>query len=149
VGVSLSAQVAYLAIAEYLAWSNPSIRSYAQYLLRDDSLSQDFAFTTGLQRHSGKPKPSQRSFPITLMVKRSGGHVLVWGHVRPATQRAKVTIRYRNGSRPAHVLRTVRTDGRGYFHIRSSYRAGRKWAASCTLPGGRDLEGPFLAAYSF
>jgi hypothetical protein len=148
-GVSLSQQVAYLAIAEYLSWSNRSIRSFAQYLLRDDSLSQSFAFTTGLQRHSGRPKPSQRSFPMTLMVKRNGGHVLIWGHVRPATQRTRVTIRFRNGSGPARILRSVPTDRNGYFHTRSAFRAGRNWSASCSLPGNRKLQGPFVPAYSF
>ena len=35
-GVSLAKQVEYRAIAERMAWSNPRVRAFSQYLLRDD-----------------------------------------------------------------------------------------------------------------
>ena len=151
VGVSLKRQVAYLAIAEFMAWTDGSIRSYAQYLLRDDAPGQDFSFTTGLEFHNGRHKPSMRSFPITMLPKRIGSssRVLLWGHVRPVSAPQRVEVRYRNATGPPHLLRTVRTNGRGYFSFKAPYRAGRKWAASATLPGGRRLAGPFLHAFSF
>ena len=85
--MGLKRQAEYLGIAEYLAFHNRGIRSYAQYLLRDDPIGQDFAFTTGLRRAGGKKKPSYRAFALALAVKSlRGGRVLVWGHVRPRGQ---------------------------------------------------------------
>jgi hypothetical protein len=69
--------------------------------------------------------------------------------VRPVSAPQRVEVRYRNGTGPPHLLRTVRTNGRGYFSFKAPYRAGRKWAASATLPGGRRLAGPFLHSFSF
>ena len=148
-GVSPKRQAAYLAISEYLAWRDPRIRSYGQYLLRDDPPRYEFAFTTGLRFHSGRPKPSLRAFPLTLVARRRGGHVLLWGHVRPGTGPYRVEVRYRGRSGPSHTLRTLRTDGRGYFSLRAPYRAGRRWAARCELSGSQALAGPYLHAFSF
>jgi hypothetical protein len=149
-GVSFPRQVAYLAISEFLAWREPAIRSYAQYLLRDDPPHYEFSFTTGLRRSSGRPKPSLRSFPMTLLVRRRGARrVVIWGHVRPGTGRRRVEVRYRNRTGRARLLRAVRTDRRGYFRFASRFRPGRRWAAECRLSGGRRLSGPYLRAVRF
>jgi hypothetical protein len=148
-GVSLKRQAAYLAISEYMTWTNPRIRSYAQYLLRDDPPQYEFSFTTGLRLHGGRAKPALRSFPLTLLAKRNGSRVRIWGHVRPEAGPYRVEVRYRNGAGRSHKLRTLGTDKRGYFSFRTTYRAGRRWGAKCTLPGGRELAGPYTHAFSF
>lgn len=149
-GVGLARQAAYLAIAEFIGWNDAGVRSYAQYLLRDDPASYQFSFTTGLRLADGRAKPSLRSFPMTLLAKRLGrDRVRLWGHVRPGEGPYRVEIRYRMRKGPSHRLRTVGTNRLGYFSFTSPYRAGRRWSASTELPGGRRLEGPYLHAYTF
>jgi len=148
-GVSPRRQAAYLAISEFLAWRDPRIRSYAQYLLRDDPSRYEFAFTTGLRFHSGRAKPSLRSFPITLVARRRRARVRLWGHVRPGTGPYRVEVRYRSRGGPSHRLRLLRTDKQGYFSLGGRYRGGRRWAARCELSSGRTLAGPYIHAFSF
>lgn len=147
-GVSLAKQMGYLAIAEHMSWANPSIRSYSQYLLDDDPPGNPYRFTTGLAMSSGAPKPSLRSFPITLLVKRTNSGVLIWGHVRPGTGSRAVTVTYRQSGRTAN-LRRLHTNRNGYFSFRSGFAAGRKWAASAKIPGSGTLQGPYQVAYLF
>ena len=149
-GVSLARQVVYLAASEFLAWRDPRIRSYAQYLLHDDPPHFEFSFTTGLRLNSGRAKPSRRSFPITMLVRRVGRRsVRIWGHVRPDQGPFPVEVRQRTGPGPSAMLRRLRTDRRGYFSFRSRYRAGRRWSAESRLPGGRSLAGPYVGALRF
>ena len=99
-GVSLRRQVAELAISEFLAWRDRQVRSYAQYLLFDDPPEFEFSFTTGLRRNNGRAKPAYRAFPLTLLVRRRGSRgVAIWGHVRPADERVRVTVSYRDNRR--------------------------------------------------
>jgi hypothetical protein len=149
-GVSFARQVAYLAISEFLSWREAAIRSYGQYLLRDDPPRYEFSFTTGLRRSGGRPKPSLRSFPMTLLVRRRGARrVVLWGHVRPGGGPRRVEVSYRDRGGKARVLRAVRTNRGGYFRFAARFRVGRRWAAECRLPGGRRLAGPYLRAVRF
>jgi hypothetical protein len=149
-GVSFARQVVHLALSEFLAWREPAIRSYAQYLLRDDPPRYEFAFTTGLRRSSGRPKPSLRSFPMTLLVRRRGARrVALWGHVRPGGGSRRVEVSYRDRGGRVRRLRAVRTDRRGYFRFASRFRAGRRWRAECRLPRERTLVGPYVSAQRF
>ena len=152
-GVGLKRQAEFLGIAEYLAYRNRGVRSYAQYLLRDDPYSGEFSFTTGLRRPGGRKKPAYRAFALALAVKRlRGGRVLVWGHVRPrGKRRVRVAIRVdRRGARPRRVRR-VRANRQGYFSFRMGMPRGRglRWQASTTLRGGRKIAGAYVRAYRF
>lgn len=152
-GVSLKRQAEYLGIAEFLSARDPRIRAYGQYLLRDDPIAQEIAFTTGLRLEDGKKKPAYRAFALALAVKRlRGGRVLVWGHVRPrGSRRVRVSIRVdRRGSQPRRVRR-VRTDKSGYFSFKMRAPQGRglRWQASTTLRGGRKLTGAYVRSYRF
>jgi len=149
-GVSLKSQAEYIGIAEYLAFREPGIRAYGQYLLSDDPLEQEYAFTSGLRFNDGRPKPSLRAFPMTLVVKkRSDERVLIWGHVRPSGARRQVTIRLDPARGAPRRLRTIRTNARGYFQFTSRAGSARRWQASVRLPDGRRLTGPFVRAYRF
>jgi len=148
-GVSFGVQAAYLGLAEMLLWSNPQVRSYAQYLLRDDPGTGPLSFQSGLRTAEGSPKPSYESFPISLAVRRRGERLDFWGHVRPATGPVRVTITQRGAGGAARVLRTVQTDSAGYFRFGARAGAGRRWRAAATLPGGRALSGPSVPAFSF
>jgi len=133
-GVSLAKQVEYRAIAEKIAYDNPRVASFSQYLLRDSDPTgpkEYGGFESGLRFADGKPKPSLAAFRLPLAVRRSGAKATVWGLVRPATGVTSATITYANrGSSRFLALKTVRTDARGYFQFRTSYRAGRRWNVS-------------------
>lgn len=149
-GVSLKKQVEYLGIAEYLLYLNRRIRSYAQYLMFDDPPSILYSFTTGLFFHGGAKKPSFRSFPMTLAVRRVGsGVVRIWGHVRPGEVPHGVRVVAKDrGERPV-TLRRMQTSSDGYFTFLSRFKPGRRWMAIGRLYTGRTLEGTYVHAYRF
>ena len=130
-GVSLQKQVEYRAISERIAWSNPRVVAFSQYLLRDSDPTgpkQYGGFESGLRFADGRPKPSLPAFRLPLAVKRTGSKVSIWGLVRPATAPTTATITYADrGSSRFRTLRTVQTDALGYFTVSSTYRKGRRW----------------------
>ncbi|MGH2919086.1 MAG: hypothetical protein ACRDLS_10890 [Solirubrobacteraceae bacterium] len=131
-GVSLSNQVKYRAIAERIAYENPRVAAFSQYLLTDSDPTgpkEYGGFESGLRFSGGKPKPSLRAFPLPLAVQRVGrSRVSIWGLVRPAGGVTKATVTYRDrGSSTYKKLREVTTDSRGYFRFSSTYRSGRRW----------------------
>ena len=130
-GVSLAKQVEYRAIAERIAYDNPRVASFSQYLLRDSDPTGPKSyggFESGLRFADGKPKPSLPAFRLPLAVRRVGSKVSIWGLVRPATGVTTATVTYANrGSSRFLPLRTVTTNARGYFEFRSNHRAGRRW----------------------
>ncbi|MEK6277508.1 MAG: hypothetical protein AABM29_05805 [Actinomycetota bacterium] len=152
-GVSLQRQAEFLGAAEYLLYRNPQVLAFAQYLLDDDEKPEsELSFQTGLRFHNGTPKPSYQAFPVTLVVRRLGnsGSAEVWGHVRPGVGFREVSIRVRDGEdEPSRALRTVETDIDGYFSFLTSFRRGREWRATTSLPDGRLLKGPFVRSYRF
>ncbi|MEJ7798029.1 MAG: hypothetical protein WKF42_05985 [Solirubrobacteraceae bacterium] len=133
-GVSLAKQVEYRAIAERLAYENPRVASFSQYLLRDSDPtgpSEYGGFESGLRFANGKPKPSLAGFRLPLAVRRLGAKASIWGLVRPAGGVTTATITYANrGSSRFRTLRTVQTDARGYFRFTASWRSGRRWNVS-------------------
>jgi hypothetical protein len=130
-GVSLAQQVEYRAISERIAWSNPRVVAFSQYLLRDSDPSgkNEYAgFESGLRFADGKPKPSLAAFRLPLAAKQVGSKVSIWGLVRPATGPTTATITYADrGSSRFKPLRSVTTDARGYFTVRANWRKGRRW----------------------
>jgi hypothetical protein len=130
-GVSLAEQVENRAISERIAWTNPRVVAFSQYLLRDSDPTgprEYGGFESGLRFADGRPKPSLAAFRLPLAVKRVGSKVSIWGLVRPATAATTATITYADrGSTRFKTLRTVKTDARGYFVVSSAYRKGRRW----------------------
>ncbi len=151
-GVSPQRQAEFLGVAEYLLYRNPWISAFAQYLLDDDRApSRLLSFQTGLRFANGFPKPSYDAFASTLVVRqRARGDVEVWGHVRPGQGPYEVQIRFRDRDTGAgKELTTMETDRAGYFKFVAPYREGREWRVICGLPGGAQLEGPFIRSYRF
>ena len=135
-GVSLAKQVEYRAIAERIAYANPRVVAFSQYLLRDSDPSgpkQYGGFESGLRFAAGGPKPSLPAFRLPLAVRREGTKASVWGLVRPigtsdhpAPTSATITYADR-GSASFKTLRSVRTDAHGYFQLTTNWRRGRRW----------------------
>jgi hypothetical protein len=154
-GVPVAKQAEYDAIAEHIAWSNPRVRAFSQYLLKDDPLGGKpgasvrggtIGFQTGLEYVNGARKPLYFGFPVPLVVSKRGHRFSLWGLVRPATGATKVTVLVqRKGSRRYRTLRTISTERRGYWAFSSSTQ-GVHWRVRWRSPTGVKYEGPPIRA---
>jgi hypothetical protein len=147
-GVPVAQQAEYEAMAEQIAYRNPRVASFSQYLLKDDPMRRhSVGFQTGLEYYSGRAKPLLDAFPVPLTVTRYGSRYSLWGFVRPAGEAttAAVEVRQRGSSR-FKVLGEVHTDALGYWSL-SSTMAGSAWRMRWTSPSGRRYTGPPIRAY--
>jgi hypothetical protein len=153
VGVSQARQSDYRAIAERLAWDQPRIVAFSQYLLRDDP-SRDGVplalrypgFESGLRTNAGKAKPALTGFRLPLAALRRGSRVSLWGLVRPAGGPTTATVEYRSGD-SFRKLFTVTTDARGYFTRNTTFRSGRRYRLVWTEPNGQTIRGTTTSVY--
>lgn len=107
--LSQSQQAQWITWAEYVSQRVPAVKSFAQFLLRDqppgsvvvsNTVRPFGQYYTGLERGDGQPKLAERSFIAGLFAERSTrGRVMLWS-------------RLRLGSGP-HVIRFERRLGRG------------------------------------
>jgi Cellulase (glycosyl hydrolase family 5) len=155
-GVSLQRQSEYRAMSERIAYDNPRVVAFSQYLLRDDlpvkgapSFERYSGFQTGLFTAGGKPKPSYDGFRVPLSVRRSGTkRVSLWGLVRPATGVTTVTIEIHGKSGPWHTLTTEQTDAGGYFTKSGAFVKDREWRLVWKAPDGTTFRGSPTRAYT-
>ncbi len=147
-GVPVAQQAEYDAMAEQIAYRNPRVASFSQYLLKDDPMRRrSVGFQTGLEYYSGKGKPLLSAFPVPMTVTRVGSSYRLWGFVRPAGEATSVTIEVRRrGSSRFGVLSEVHTNALGYWSS-SSNVAGTAWRVRWTSPAGTRYTGPPIRAY--
>jgi hypothetical protein len=155
-GVSAAKQAEYDAIAEHMAYDNPRVAAFSQYLFKDDPLGGPFSvsaiggfvgFQTGLEYVSGARKPLYYGFPVPLTVTKRGHGFALWGLVRPTTGVTKATVLVkRKGARSYSTLKTVTTNGAGYWSFDSSVK-GVSWRVRWVSPAGVKYEGPPIGAY--
>jgi hypothetical protein len=92
---SLAQQAEYLNEGEYMAWRDPHVRAFGQFLFVDAAPFTQYrtgsraywsSFQTGLLEVDGTVKPSYYAFriPLWLPNPRHGRSVGVWGQFRPA-----------------------------------------------------------------
>jgi hypothetical protein len=155
-GVSFGTQAEFDAIAERIAYENPMVASFPQYLLRDDPpVDATFpAFESGLRTYHGRGrpclehppdcKPAWYAFKTPLAVRIDGDHARIWGRVRPAHGSAAVEIHYADGDGGSGTLASLRTDTRGYFTLDSANVPGRRW----WVRWGRH-DGPTVQGYAY
>ncbi len=155
-GVSVAKQAQDDALAEYIAYRDPRVAAFSQYLLRDDPLGGPpgssvhggfIGFQSGLEYVDGRPKPLYSAWPVPLVVSKLRRGFSLWGHARPATAPTRVTIlvKVSRRSRRYRVLRTAATDAQGYWSFTSTVR-GVDWRVRWTSPAGVKYEGPPIAA---
>jgi hypothetical protein len=123
-GVPQAVQAAYLDQAQYMAWRDPRVRAFAQFLLYDAAPDPSYprrsmgywsTFQTGLLSVSGTPKPSLGAYRLPIFIPdaiaKRGASMLVWGMLRSAPNHTpqRATVEYharasgRSGrARPAH-----------------------------------------------
>ncbi len=158
-GVPLSVQPQYYAISEKLAYDNPRVASFSQYLLRDDLkstkggggiLSQSAfpGFESGLELANGKVKPAFAGYRLPLVATESGRTgVRFWGKVRPATAATQVELQQRDGHGSWRTLKRLNTDAAGYWHSTGTRRDKRVWRVVWTAPDGTRYHGAKTKAY--
>src|SRR5207248_11338651 len=131
IGVSLIKQAEYRAISERIAYLNPRVRMFSQYLMRDDNphpgslYARYSGFESGLRFANGRAKPSYAAYRLPLVVHRaSRTRISLWGLVRPHVGRATLTVQVRRaGSKRWSRLLTATTNTRGYWLRTAAYRA--------------------------
>jgi hypothetical protein len=151
-GVSFERQPAYYAIAEHMAYVNPRVALFSQYLMRDDTPREEGyrfrGFESGLRRHNGQRKPAYRAFPNPLAAERYGPSDVLWGLIRPQPGVTRVTVQVRRpGKRNWTVLRRLRTTSRGVWGLRARHRKGQEYRVRWTSSAGRSFTGPAIRAY--
>jgi hypothetical protein len=152
-GVSLSKQAEFQAISERIAYENPRVVSFSQYLLRDDAprpgpaIARYSGFESGLKTSTGKAKPALAGFRLPLAAKRRGSSVSLWGLVRPASGATQAVVLSADGSKAFHALRTVTTNAAGFWRLTTGYRSGRRFRVQWTAPDGAVFRGPPIRAY--
>jgi hypothetical protein len=154
-GVSLAKQAEYDAISERIAWSNPRVAAFSQYLLRDDPLGGKpgagvhggtIGFQTGLETVGGSRKPLYSAFPVPLVVAKQGHGFSLWGLVRPSGAATKLTVLVQpKGSKSYRTLKVVQTDSSGAWTLRSSVH-GSHWRVIWRSPSGVAYNGPAIGA---
>jgi hypothetical protein len=154
-GVSLTKQAEYDAMAERIAWSNSRVAAFSQYLLRDDRLGGApgssvhggfIGFQTGLETVSGARKPLYFGFPVPLVVAKQGHGFTLWGLVRPTVGATKLKVMVQpKGSKSYRTLKVVQTDSSGYWTFSSSVQ-GSHWRVSWRSPAGVVYNGPAIGA---
>jgi hypothetical protein len=152
-GVSLAQQADFLAISERIAFRNPRVKSFSQYLMYDDKprasrkkTEKYGGFESGLRTSGGKRKPAYSAFPLPLVVEESGRSDKLWGRVRPARGATSVTVEIRSGS-SWKTLKTVQTSSSGVYQLSTSHREGRSYRVKWTAPNGDVLTGPPIRSY--
>ena len=150
--VSLTQQAEYNAISERLAYLNPRVKTFSQYLMSDDDPGAGGerygGFESGLRRFDGRPKPAYDGFRTPLAVQDYGRSDVGWGLVRPATGATAVDVLYRDrGTREYKLLRTIQTTPAGVFSFKTSSRSGRRYQVRWTAPDGAVFSGPPIRAY--
>jgi hypothetical protein len=155
-GVSLQRQAEYRSYSERIAYYNPRVRAFSQYLLTDDkplegvpAAAKYSGFESGLLTSAGKAKPALDGFRLPLVAKKTNGKstVSLWGLVRPAGAQTKVVVQQASDGRHFRTLKTVTTDRRGYWTSSASRGSSqRAWRVKWTDAAGKTWTGPATRA---
>nr|WP_183343460.1 cellulase family glycosylhydrolase [Conexibacter arvalis] len=150
VGVPFGVQSDYRSMAERIAFRNPRVKSFSQYLLYDDYPSgMPWVFESGLRPWNGEPKPSWHGFRLPLVVTpaRNGRRAQLWGLVRAARRAGTVTVSYRDRGRPWRTLGRVRHAADGYWSRTVATRPTRLWRVSWEAHDGSTWSGSITRAW--
>ena len=151
-GVSFARQPAYYAVAEHMAYVNPRVALFSQYLMRDDAPREEGyrfrGFESGLRRNNGAKKPAYRAFPNPLAAERVGSSDVLWGRIRPQPGVTRITIeRRRPGKRNWTRLKVLDTTASGVYGLSTAHREGQDYRVRWTSTAGKAYTGPAIRAY--
>jgi Glycosyl hydrolase family 79 C-terminal beta domain len=118
-GVSPGAQDRYLQQAAYIAWHDPRVVLFAQYLWKDEPAGDGRKYTgwqSGLHFADGSDKPALAHFPDPIWVDFRSK--VAWGQVRPGgVHSVAVQRRIAGGATNWETLAVVQTDTDGSWQI--------------------------------
>jgi hypothetical protein len=152
-GVSFAKQAAFLAVAEHMAYVNPRVRSFSQYLMSDDpphksKYNRYAGFESGLRTNKGKKKPAYKAFRLPLAVESYGPSDVLWGLVRPYRHATTVRIEVDpSGKRSWRKLRDVKTTATGVYALRYPHHKGQRYRVKWRSPAGHNYAGAAVRAY--
>ena len=150
-GVSLERQPAYYAISEHIAYVNPRVALFSQYLMSDDApRSSGFRFSgfeSGLRRSNGRRKPAYAAFANPLAVENYGRNDVLWGLIRPQRSPTEVTVEVRRPGGKWQRLRTLTTTATGVYGFGTRHRKGQSYRVRWTAADGHRHTGPPIRAY--
>lgn len=140
-GISASTQSAWLQRAAYLAWRDPRVKLFTQYLWKDEPNGQNGLFTgwqSGLYYLNGRAKPALRTFATPFVLDAARNRL--WGQVRRRDVSAVNVQRQLAGSSRWRTIATRSTDAQGYWSwstrlvkgARYRYLAGKATSATAT-----------------
>jgi hypothetical protein len=121
-------QAEYINEGEYMAWKDPRVPSFAQFLLVDAGPNTQYApsqrqywgtFQSGLLSWpNDQPKPAFAAFELPLWVPHPthGGSVEVWGQIRPKQpQTAALEFQPAGSSTWSTITDVTAADSEGFF----------------------------------
>lgn len=140
-------QARWLTWAEYLASKVPTVKSFAQFLLRDqppaaervsESRARPFGqYSTGLLVANGADKIAAKTFVAGLFAqKRSRGRVLLFGRLRLGAGRKTVTVQRRVPNGTWERIDTLRVAGRSSFTRTIAHVPGAQYRLGYPPPSG-------------
>ena len=125
---SQAQQAEYINEGEYMAWLNPRVPAFSQFLLVDNAPNTQYkkgtraywsTFQSGLLTYPfNQPKPAYYAFelPIWLPNPKHGSNVFVWGQIRPSAQRkAVLQFKARGSGSWANVATVTGSAPDGFF----------------------------------
>ena len=140
-------QARWLTWAEYLASKIPTVRSFAQFLLRDqppakervsESKARPFGqYSTGLLLANGHDKVAAKTFVAGLFAqKRSKGRVLLFGRLRLGAGTKTITVQRLVPRGAWEKIDTLKIDGRSSFTRTIAHVAGSQYRLGYPGPRG-------------
>jgi len=134
---SQAQQAEYLNEGEYMAWSDPRVPSFAQFLLVDNAPNPLYkkgtpaywsTFQSGLLTYPyDQAKPAYQAFllPIWLPLSHHGRHVFVWAQIRPGHPSREGTLQFkpRGARRWTNFARVRATGPDGFITTHVSLRS--------------------------
>jgi hypothetical protein len=144
----------YLNWSEYIEWSNPRVRSDAQYLLYDapggiGHTTTESGFSSGLLFLDGAAKADYAAFELPLYLPtttaRPGQSLVVWGQARPApyasrdtglAQQVEIEFQPASGGAWTTLSTATITNSAGYFKVPVTFPASGSVRLQWSYPAG-------------
>jgi hypothetical protein len=125
-GVPFATQARYLAEAARRVYQAPRVDLLINFLIRDEPVAGRWA--SGFFTYGEVVKPSFFSFMLPLaQISSRGGHVTLWGQVRPRSGPQPYLLQRWSRGRWAPVGRVLVTGDRGFFTRQVIARRGAKF----------------------
>lgn len=141
-------QARWMTWAEYLADRVPTVRSFAQFLLRDqppapERVSQSAArpygeYSTGLLHVNGSPKLVAKSFLAGLFAQlEPGGKVMLYGRLRLGAGRKLIVLQRQVHGGRWRQLKRLSVDGRASFQRTVRHVPGAQYRLTYPTAAGK------------